>query len=142
LLAGDLNAAESYMVYAFELRQRMGETQNLINDLAWMGRLWQAKGLFAHALSQTTEAVVRLEAAREQVYVVDTCDMYMAHAEALAANGRLAESLVVLQQAYTELMQFAEQIQDPEVRQSYFRYLHIARIVEAWQRQEIRPYPG
>lgn len=138
---GELEKAEQWLTAAFHLRQEMGEAQNLVNDLAWMGRLRLAQGLPDQALAYTAEAIRKLETLRQQVYVIDTCDIYMAQAEALMSHGRDAEALVTLKQAHKEMMDFAVQIKDEATRQSYFNFLHMARIGWAWERGQIRPYP-
>jgi DNA-binding SARP family transcriptional activator len=139
--SGDVAAAEQWLTASLALRQEMGEAQNQINDRAWMGRLRLAQKQPALALIHTTDAVTQLEAQRKQLYVLDTCDIFMAHAEALAANGRLAEAHTALARAYQEMMHIADQIALAAARDSYFRYLHMARIRQAWQQGEIRPYP-
>jgi hypothetical protein len=65
----------------------------------------------------------------------------MAHAEVLAANNRPAEAHSALARAHQEMMRIAGQIEVGAARESYFNYLHMARIRRAWQRGEIRPYP-
>jgi DNA-binding SARP family transcriptional activator len=140
LRQGDLAEAERLFQHARSLRQQSGETQNLVSDLAWLGRLRLAQGRPAEALTETAAAIRHIEAAQGEYYVWETPDVYLCHAEALLANGRAAEAQTAIQTAYDVLQQFAAQIGDTAVKESFLAHWTSARIIEANETGEIRPF--
>ncbi len=140
LRQGELADAERLFQHARRLRQQSGETQNLVSDLAWLGRLRLAQGRPAEALQQTTTAVAHIEAAQGEYYVWETPDVYLCHAEALLANGQAAEAQTAINTAYNALQQFAAQIGDTAVKESFLAHWTSARIIEAKETGKIRPF--
>jgi DNA-binding SARP family transcriptional activator/tetratricopeptide (TPR) repeat protein len=141
LNSGELGAAEHWLHYAYQLRHKSGQAQNLISDLAWLGRLRLAQSRPAEALQSTSEALTRLEALREQVRVWETSDIFLCHAETLAAAGQEAQAKIYIQHAYQDLMQFAEQISDPQVKQNFLDAPLNVRIFTARESCRTWPYP-
>jgi DNA-binding SARP family transcriptional activator/tetratricopeptide (TPR) repeat protein len=140
LRQGDLAEAERLFQHARRLRQQSGETQNLVSDLAWLGRLRLAQKRPAEALHETAVAVQQVEAAQGQFYVWETPDVYLCHAEALLANGRSAAAQTAIQAAYDALQAFAAQIKDPAVKASFMAHWTSVRIIEAKETGKIRPF--
>lgn len=137
---GDLPAAKCRLEHAYRLRQDHGEAQNQVSDLAWLGRLALGQGQPAQALEYTTEAIERLEALSGQVRVFEMQDVFMSHAEALAAAGYCEEAIVYVQRAYDDLVQFAEQIVDSQVKRVFLTSHLNARIISAWEDGRISPW--
>jgi DNA-binding SARP family transcriptional activator len=134
LARGDLRTAHQLLRQAYRVRQESGERQNQINDLVWLGRLRLAQGRAAAALRHTRQAMDYLAALWEEVYLWEMPDILLGHAEALAANGDLAESHAYVQRAHTTLIRFAAQIRDPMVRQTFFEHPTNAHLVGTWER--------
>jgi len=133
----DLCEAEQQLCHAYRLRQESGELQNLISNLIWLGRLRLAQGRPAAALEHSSQAIAQLESLWGEVYVWEMPDVFLGHAEALAANGDIAGSKAYLQRAYDTLLQFAAQIQDPSVKQVFLSHPTNARLVAAWEREHL-----
>jgi len=140
LRQGDLAEAERLFQHARSLRRQSGETQNLVSDLAWLGRLRLAQGRPAEALPETAAAVQQIEAAQGEYYVWETPDVYLCHAEALLANGRSAEAQTTIKTAYDALQQFAAQIGETAVKETFMAHWTSVRIIEAHETGEIRPF--
>ncbi len=140
LRQGDLAEAERLFQYARSLRRQSGETQNLVSDLAWLGRLRLAQGRPAEALTETAAAIRHIEAAQGEYYVWETPDVYLCHAEALLANGRSAEAQAAIKTAYDALQQFAAQIGETAVKEGFLAHWTSACIIEAKKTGKIRPF--
>jgi DNA-binding SARP family transcriptional activator len=140
LRQGDLAEPERLFQHARSLRRQSGETQNLVSDLAWLGRLRLAQGRPAEALHETAAAVQQIEAAQGEYYVWETPDIYLCHAETLLANGRSAEAQTAIKTAYDSLQQFAAQVEDTAVKETFLAHWTSARIIEAKETGEIRPF--
>ncbi|MCI0399101.1 MAG: AAA family ATPase, partial [Chloroflexi bacterium] len=136
---GDMAGAARWLGYAAQSRQESGELSNIISDLAWLGRLSLALGQVIVALEHTGRAMAELEKVQGEVYVWEMPDVFMCHAEALAANGRQAEARVAVQRAYDTLMGFSKQIQDPRVKERFLSYRTNGRIISTWQTGKIAP---
>jgi tetratricopeptide (TPR) repeat protein len=134
LIRGDLCGAHRLLRRAYRIRGRSGERQNQINDLIWLARLRLLQGRAAAALRHTRRAMSLLESLWDEVYVWEMPDVFMGHAEALAASGDLPDAYASVQRAYTTLMRFAAQIGDPTVRQVFLDHPPYARLVAAWER--------
>jgi hypothetical protein len=65
--------------------------------------------------------------------------VFLAHAEALYANGDAAGARLHVQRAYEHLTQFAARISDADVRQTFVSYSTNARIAAAWESGCIPP---
>jgi tetratricopeptide (TPR) repeat protein len=140
LWRGDLAEAERLFQQAYQRRRQSGEAQNVVSDLAWLGRLRLAQGRAPEALQHTTAAVRQMEEAQGEYYVWETPDVYLCHAEALVAVGRNAEADAYIERAYQALQEFAAQINDPAVKQTFLAQWTPARIVQAAQTGWIRPF--
>lgn len=127
LAANNLVQAERWLHRAFDMRLRTGQLQNQVNDLAWLGRLCVARGEAEAALEHTTTAIERLTAAKE-VYIFETPDIYLAHAEALFAAGNRIAATSMRQQAQTALDDFARQIRDTAAQAAFYRGLVAQRV--------------
>lgn len=136
---GDLYDAEQRLSHAYELRRESGEVQNQISDLTWLGRLRLAQGEPDAALKHTTQAIVQLESLWGEFYVWEMPDVFMGHADALAANNDGTHAKAYLQRARDTLVQFAAQIHDSSVRDIYLAYPVNARILAAWETSHIPP---
>jgi predicted ATPase/DNA-binding SARP family transcriptional activator len=134
LIRGDQRQAYRQLRRAYQIRQESGERQNQINDLIWLGRLRLGQGRAAVALKYTRQAMTLLESLWDEVYVWEMQDVFMGHAETLAANGDLPDAQAYVQRAYATLMRFAAQIGDPTVRQIFFDHPTNARLIVAWER--------
>jgi hypothetical protein len=134
LIRGDQRQAYQQLRRAYRIRRESGERQNQINDLIWLARLRLAQGRAATALGHTRQGMTLLESLWDEVYIWEMPDVFMGHAEALAANGDLPQAHAYVQRAYATLMRFAAQIGDPAVRQIFFDYPTNARLVVAWER--------
>lgn len=139
---GDLEAAERRLQQARQFRLASGERQNQVSDLVWLGRLALQRGEVTAAGHHTKEAMALLETFGGEFYVWEQPDVLMARAEALAAAGQTAEAYEMVQKAYVCLHQFAQQIDDPEVRACYLAYPLNARVETAVATQRIAPLFG
>jgi transcriptional regulator with XRE-family HTH domain/tetratricopeptide (TPR) repeat protein len=131
--------AAKWLEQARCLRQRWGELQNQVSDLAWLGRLRLSQGRVKESVAYTTAAVEQLEASLDEYYVFETPDVFLCHAESLAAADREPETSGFIRRAYAALQQFAGQIRDPRVRENYLNYWISRRILEAWQHDKAHP---
>jgi tetratricopeptide (TPR) repeat protein len=132
---GDYEQAEAYLDLAFERRHQTGERSNQISDLHWLGRLKLAQGDAGAALAYSKRAVDEINLLSTDFHVWEIEDVYYGHSRALAANGAGEEAAWYLQRAYGELVLFAQQIDEPEVRRSFFEYPVNAQIVQTWEAQ-------
>lgn len=130
----DPRAAEELLRHACELRQQSGEIQNQISDLTWLGRLHLTRGRNTAALELTSQATTQLASLLGEFYVWEMPDVYLMHAEALAANGNAIAAQDYLQRAYDTLMRFAAQIHDPSVTQVFLAYPANVHLVATWKR--------
>jgi DNA-binding SARP family transcriptional activator len=137
---GRLDEAESWYGRAYGLRQQTGERQNQVYDLAWTGRLRAALGQYQSALHYTTAAVRQMEQAAGDFVPWEAWDMYLAHAEVLAQNGREPEALSTLNIAYQTLQDFVGQIASAAIRRQVLAFEHSRFLVEAWERRELIPF--
>jgi DNA-binding SARP family transcriptional activator len=133
LMRNDFSAAERWLPYARTVRERNAEAQNLVNDLEWLGRLSLMRGEPARALEYTSESVRRMEALRNRGRVWETSDVYLCHAEALAASGDPGKSKAFVKRAHHELMKFSKQIRDPSVRRVFLAAPPNIRLLSAWE---------
>jgi DNA-binding SARP family transcriptional activator len=136
---GHIVEADHWLRYAVQSRQQSGEVANLITDLAWLGRLSLAQGQPATALDYTSRAIVELKKVEGEVYVWEMPDVFLCHAEALAASGRHSEARSAMQRAYDTLMGFTQQIQNPQVKEHFLSYRANRRLIAAWQTGKIPP---
>jgi tetratricopeptide (TPR) repeat protein len=136
---GHVVEAEQRLRYALQSRRQSGELANLITDLAWLGRLSLAQDQPGTALEYTSRAIAELAKAAGEVYVWEMPDVFLCHAEALAANGRYPEARNALQRAYDTLTGFTQQIQDPQVKERFLNYRVNRRLIAAWQTGKIPP---
>jgi tetratricopeptide (TPR) repeat protein len=126
-----LEAAAERLQQAWQLRLASGERQNQVSDLAWLGRLALAQGDTTAALQHTAQAIAQLDTFHSEFYVWEQPDVFMCHAEALAAVGQDAEALAMAHRAQATLHQFAQQIDDPDVLSQFMAYPLNGRIREA-----------
>jgi predicted ATPase/DNA-binding SARP family transcriptional activator len=140
LWRGDLAEAERLFQQAYQRRRQSGEAQNVVSDLAWLGRLRLAQGRAPEALQHTTAAVRQMEEAQGEYYVWETPDVYLCHAEALLAVGRNAEAGAYIERAYQALQEFAAQIKDSALKESFLLHWSSARIREARETGQIPPF--
>jgi tetratricopeptide (TPR) repeat protein len=136
---GDLPEAERHLCHSRRLRREAGELQNQISDLTWLGRLRMAQARPDLALEHTGQAIAQLESLWGDFYVWEMQDVFLAHAEALAATGDATGARTYLQRAHETLMTFSAQIQDPEVRANFPAHKHNARIVAGWEAGQCSP---
>lgn len=141
LRRGDISNARQFLSHAHDLRARIGDMQGAINDLAWLARLALVQGNVANALETTTQAVEQLELLQEHLYVWETHDVWLCHAQSLYANGRESDARKYIKRAYEELMQFAERINDPQTRERYLAYPISQQTITAWESRRI-PSPN
>ena len=139
---GELQLAEARLKQAEELRLTHNEQQNQVSDLAWLARLALAQGKPDLALSQTIQAIAKLDAFQGEFYVWEQPDVLMAHAEALAANGQQDAALAVARQAWETMCQFAQQIKDTAVLAQFMAYPANQRIKTAVSQQRIPIWPN
>jgi hypothetical protein len=139
LMRGDFSAAERWLLYARMMRERNGEAQNLVNDLEWLGRLSLMRGEPACALEYTSESVRRMEALQNRARVWETSDVYLCHAEALAAAGDPDKSKGFIRRAHHELIKFSKQIHDPRTRQVFLAASPNVRLLSAMESGRIPP---
>ncbi len=137
---GDLSEAENWYSRAYGLRQQTSERQNQIYDLSWAGRLRAALGRKKSALHYTTTAVRKMEQAADEYFVWEAWDVYLAHAEALAQNGREQEALASLEVAYQTLQAFIQHVPSPVLRQQILAFEHSRHLVTARRSQLIIPF--
>ncbi len=140
LRAGQVTPAARYLETSYRVRLDHGEAQNTISDRAWLGRLSLAQGNAPEALERTTSAVASLKSIGNQTWTWEKSDIWLSHAEALAANHRTDEAHAALAEGHTVLAGFADQL-DPEDRAAFFSYHLNARLVAAWRSRQIAPYP-
>jgi tetratricopeptide (TPR) repeat protein len=119
--------------HAYQLRREYGELSNQISDLYWLGRLRLAQDQVQAALSYTQQAVNQLDALPTDFHIWELPEVLFGHAQALQANGKADEAAFYIQRAYGELMLFANQIDGPSVRQSFFDLPPNAQIIQAWE---------
>ncbi len=137
-----LDGAERWFQHALELRRLHVELTNQISDLAWLGRLRLVQGQIDQALTLTEEAIARLAAVQSEGQVWEVWDIWMCHAEVLAAVGKSAEAAEVLQRSHAGLLEFAAKISDLKIRQVFLHSFLNARILAAHSSGEINPFPG
>ncbi|GAB4444995.1 MAG: hypothetical protein OHK0015_46900 [Chloroflexi bacterium OHK40] len=128
---GDLPAARLWLGRATSIRQEAGERANQRSDLAWAARLALAEGHPADALALSTQALAGLAEARQEFYVFETPDLYLIHAQALAANGDRRAAEQMLARAEEELAQVADQIHDKDIRRHYRMTSALAQRIRA-----------
>ncbi len=127
LQRGDLDEAETRFHYAYNLRKESGEPQNMVSDMACLGRLYLAKNNPQEALKYTGQAVAWVEAAQGALYIWEMADLYMCHAEVLEVMGE--ETAVYPQLAQKTLHYLANQISDPKIKADFFTYPTNAHIL-------------
>ena len=137
---GRLAEAESWYGRAFGLRQQTGERQNQVYDLAWTGRLRAATGRRRSGLHYTTAAVRQMERAVGDFVVWEPWDVYLAHAELLAQNGREGEALAALSTAHETLQAFGATIAAPALRQQVLAFEHSRHLLAAWRDRRLTPF--
>jgi tetratricopeptide (TPR) repeat protein len=137
---GEVDRAADYFARAHAIRRETGQQQNIVSDLAWLGRLKVAEARVDQALDLTALAIEKLEAGRGAFYVWQTPDVYLSRAEALGAAGRAEEARAAIQRAYEELQAFLTQISDADNRQRVLDSAASRRVMTAWERGTTRPY--
>ncbi|MEZ4590658.1 MAG: AAA family ATPase [Chloroflexota bacterium] len=128
---GELALAETYLRQAQQLRLASGERQNQLSDLAWLARLHLLRGEPETAVALTADVMAGLALFHGEFYVWEQPDLFMCRAEALAATGQLAAAQVALQQGHECLHNYAQQIDDPQVRTQFLAYSLNARLETA-----------
>jgi hypothetical protein len=136
----DLPGAERWFDHAHQCRQESGETQNLVSDLLWLGRLRLAQGRLEEAQDWVTTARTQLEIGAQDYYVYEGWDVYLGQAEVLDAQGHKAEAAASLHQAYHALLAFAAQIPAGDRRAVFLSARPLARLLAAHATGQIRPY--
>ncbi|GAB4444970.1 MAG: hypothetical protein OHK0015_46840 [Chloroflexi bacterium OHK40] len=131
ILRGDLATAQTWLERAIELRRRTGQASIALLDLIWLGRLALARGEATRALEYCQTAIEELQALSDEIYVVETADMYMAYAQALAANGNDPAARVAQAQAQAELARVAAQLRDAQSRHYYLTESPLALRIRA-----------
>jgi tetratricopeptide (TPR) repeat protein len=132
----DLQESGYWLERAYQLRIESGEVHNQISDLTWLGRLRLAEGNASDALTHTTHGMSLLESLQAEYWAWEMPDVYVVHAQALAANGEDAESRRFLQRAYDSLVEFSTQIVDRSVRESYLTFPTNHAIITAWHAEQ------
>jgi hypothetical protein len=89
------------------------------------------------ALAHTSQAIAQLESLWGEFWVWEMPDIFLGHAETLAASGDAAGARAYIVRAHDTLMHFASQIRDPSVRHSSLR--HYARVIAARETGQIPP---
>lgn len=131
LRRGQLATAETHLRQAQQIRLASGERQNQLSDLAWLARLHLLRGDTTAALAHTAEMMAGLDAFAGEFYVWEQPDLFMCRAEALAAAGQPTAARAALQQAHDCLHGYAQQIDDPQVRDQFLAYALNARVETA-----------
>jgi hypothetical protein len=130
---GNLAEAERYLRYALQNRQQSGELSNQASDLAWLGRLLLAQEQPTAALDYTSQAMALVEKLQGEAYVWEMPDLFLCHAETLSASGDHAEAEVYIRRAYETLLQFAAQINDPQVKERFLAHPISTRVLSSWR---------
>ncbi len=130
---GDLDRAEEWLLYAQRLRAVRHDVHGEVNDLAWLGRLQLARGRPTVALGYTTKAVGQIRVLAGEIYVWEAPDVWLSHAEVLAALGQRDAVHAALQEAYDTLQRFAAAIDDPSTRVGFLTHPTSARVINAWR---------
>lgn len=137
---GRLEEAEKWYRQAYGLRQRTGERQNQVYDLAWTGRLRAALGRLDSALHYTIAAVRQMQQGGDEYFPWESWDMYLAHAEVLSQNGREEKAQAALDAGYRVLRGFVRQIPSSDLRQQVLDFEHSRHLLAAWSSRQIIPF--
>jgi hypothetical protein len=68
-----------------------------------------------------------------EAYVWEMPDLFLCHAETLTASGDHAEAEVYIRRAYETLLQFAAQINDPQVKERFLAHPISTRVLSSWR---------
>lgn len=115
---GEIALAREWLTRAAAIREHNGEQSNLLSDLVWLARAALAQGDPQTALDLASRAVADMHAS-DEYYVWETPDVYLVHAEALAANGDRPGAVAAVARAGKALEHFTAQIRDPDERRRY-----------------------
>lgn len=137
---GRLTEAEHWYGRAYGLRQRTGERQNQVYDLAWTGRLRAALSRPGSALHYTATAVRQMEADAGDYVPWVPWDIYLAHAEALWQNGRQEEAVAAVEAGHRALQAFATQIPAGSLRRQVLDFEHGRCLLAAHESGQIVPF--
>jgi predicted ATPase/DNA-binding SARP family transcriptional activator len=116
---GDVASAAEWLERSAAIRNGSTDIANMLSDLTWQARLLVASGDPVNAVQKTTQVITTIAHFHGEFYPIQAPDMYLAHAEALAANDDRVAAAVYASLALAELERFGEQIRDPEARAIY-----------------------
>ncbi|MFQ5858116.1 MAG: serine/threonine-protein kinase PknK [Anaerolineae bacterium] len=126
---GEAERALRYAVEATELARQRALVGDEVEGLGNQGMAHLAVGDTEPALSCTTQAVDLMDA-HVPIGGFDTEEKTLFyHARALAANGRRVEARAILERAHTVVMDKADRIADPLMRQSFLDQVRLNQAI-------------
>ncbi len=126
---GETERALEYALEATELARQRSLVGDEVEGLGNQGMAHLALGNADQALVCTTQAVALMDA-HAPIGGIDTEEKTLFyHAQALAANGRRAEARATLERAHTVVIDKADHIADPLMRQSFLDRVPLNRAI-------------
>ena len=135
------NPEHSIQAYkaAISIRETLNEMDYIPEMYGYIGLGYLEMGQFEQALENTTLAMGAL--ARSDLHDIGS-EIYFAHASVLAAQGRNEEANDYFSRAYLNLLKYAEEVEDSEARDAFFRRdPTVTRLMEQVYTRGIAPGP-